>query len=80
MSDPLFDESLVLDPDEQAGGSEAGYLFPLSFPQQQLWLAVELAGETPAFNIPLAFELEGRKVTGRLEVSPKSGRHQFVSS
>jgi fructose-1,6-bisphosphatase I len=30
-------------------------------------------------RVKCAFELEGRKVTGSLEVSPQSGKHQFVS-
>ncbi len=31
-------------------------------------------------RVRCAFELEGRQVTGKLELSPKSGKHQFVSS
>jgi amino acid adenylation domain-containing protein len=35
------------------------YLFPVTFSQQQLWYLNELDPDSTAYNIPLAFELEG---------------------
>lgn len=35
------------------------YQFPVSFSQQQLWYLNELAPDSTAYNIPLAFALEG---------------------
>ncbi len=33
---------------------------PLSFPQQQLWLSDQLAGESPVYNVPFLLRISGR--------------------
>jgi amino acid adenylation domain-containing protein len=43
------------------------YLFPVSFSQQQLWYLNELDPDSTAYNIPLAFELEGALDRSALE-------------
>lgn len=47
-------------------GSAAGPA-PLSYPQQQMWLVEQLVGGTPAYNVPLAFELRGSLDKGALK-------------
>ncbi|MDX1962869.1 MAG: amino acid adenylation domain-containing protein [Pirellulales bacterium] len=33
--------------------------YPVSYPQRQLWLADQLAGDSPCYNVPLAWEFHG---------------------
>jgi hypothetical protein len=35
-------------------------LFPLSYPQRMFWFLENLEPDTPAYNLPRAFRMEGR--------------------
>ena len=35
-------------------------LFPLSYPQRMFWFLDKLEPDTPAYNLPRAFRLEGQ--------------------
>ncbi|MDP1666746.1 MAG: amino acid adenylation domain-containing protein [Methylobacter sp.] len=45
------------------------FVFPMSFPQLRLWLQDKLAGSTGNYNIPCAFELQGRLDVTALEAA-----------
>ncbi len=46
---------------------------PLSCAQQRLWLLHQLQPDSPAYNMRLALQLEGRLDVGALERAVKSG-------
>src|SRR6478609_1413188 len=60
--------------------------FPLSFPQQRLWLVEQLRPGTAAYNVPSGIELSGdlsilalRHALNELVARPETLRTNFVS-
>lgn len=44
---------------EFGGPDEEVYVFPTTYPQQQLWFLNQLSPDSPAYNIPFAYDING---------------------
>ncbi|WP_367133476.1 MULTISPECIES: amino acid adenylation domain-containing protein [Streptomyces] len=55
-------------------------MIPLSYPQQRLWTLIELMGQSPAYNMPLALRLSGRLDTAALRAALRDvvDRHESL--
>ncbi|HEX8431293.1 MAG TPA: amino acid adenylation domain-containing protein, partial [Longimicrobium sp.] len=68
--------SAAAQPRRHAGRSR----YPLSFPQQRLWLLDQIEPGSAAYNMPMALRISGRLDTGALEraISELTRRHESL--